>query len=219
MRNATAVFLLSGNRLLREALQRVLGKRRDIEVVGTACCIKGASEALARSRSEIVLTDLWGSVPSEVQPLRELLAAHPAVRAILLGMREDDEVFLDSVRAGVRGFLLDDASAMDVVAAIRAVSDGQAVCPPRLTATLFDYVAQMAAGMPSIRIRMRLGLTRREQQLVPMIAEGLTNKQIAAQLNLSEQTVKNHIHRMLQKAGAADRLSIVEMCRMQGVAV
>lgn len=219
MRNATAVFLLSGNRLLREALQRVLGKRRDIEVVGTACCIEGASEALARARPEIVLTDLWGSVPSEAQPLRELLAAHPVVRAILLGMREDEEVFLDSVRAGVRGFLLDDASAMDVVAAIRAVSDGQAVCPPRLSATLFDYVAQMASGMPSIRIRLRLGLTRREQQLVPMIAEGLTNKQIAAQLNLSEQTIKNHIHRMLQKAGATDRLSIVEMCRMQGFEV
>lgn len=219
MRNCNAVFLLSGNRLLREALQRVLGKRKDIEVVGTACCIPGAREALVRAHPEILLTDLWGGISSDVQPLRELLAAHPAVRAILLGMREDEEIFLDAVRAGVRGFLLDDASAMDVVAAIRAVSEGQAVCPPRLSATLFDYVAKMATGMPSMRIRMRLGLTRREQQLVPMIAEGLTNKEIASQLNLSEQTVKNHIHRMLQKAGAMDRLSIVEMCRMQGFRV
>lgn len=219
MRNATAVFLLSGNRLLREALQRVLGKRRDIEVVGSACCVEEAGEPLARVRPEILLTDLWSSVPPDVQLLRELLAAHHPVRAILLGMREDEEIFLDSVRAGVRGYLLDDASAMDVVAAIRAVANGQAVCPPRLSAALFDYVAQMATGMPNIRIRLRLGLTRREQQLVPMIAEGLTNKQIAAQLNLSEQTVKNHIHRMLQKAGASDRLSIVEMCRMQGFGV
>jgi two-component system response regulator DevR len=219
MRNATAVFLLSGNRLLREALQRVLGKRRDIEVVGTACCVEGAREALLRARPEILLTDLWGSTATDAEPLREFLITHHAVKAILLGMREDENLFLDAVRAGVRGYLLDEASAMDVVSAIRGVAAGQAVCPPRLSTALFNHVAQMATGMPSIRIRLRLGLTRREQQLVPMIAEGLTNKQIASQLNLSEQTVKNHIHRMLQKAGATDRLSIVEMCRMQGFEV
>jgi DNA-binding NarL/FixJ family response regulator len=71
--------------------------------------------------------------------------------------------------------------------------------------------------MPNFQIRASLGLTRREQQLVQMIGLGLTNKEIAAQLNLSEQTVKNHVHRMLRKAGASDRLAVVELCRTQGM--
>ncbi len=73
--------------------------------------------------------------------------------------------------------------------------------------------------MPSIQVRGRLGLTRREQQLIPLIAQGLTNKEIAMHFRISEQTVKNHVHRMLQKVGASDRLAVVDYCRDQGFQV
>jgi DNA-binding NarL/FixJ family response regulator len=81
---------------------------------------------------------------------------------------------------------------------------------------LFERVANQKTHPPSFAIRHNLGLTRREQQLVQMISRGLTNKEIASQLNLSEQTVKNHIHRMLRKLGATDRLGAVELCRVPG---
>lgn len=101
---------------------------------------------------------------------------------------------------------------MDVVGAIRSVAQGEAVCPPQLAKYLFRQVARQAEYVPSIRLRDELGLTRRQQQLVPLIARGLTNKEIASLLHLSEQTIKNHIHRMMQKVGVDDRLEIVELC-------
>jgi two-component system, NarL family, response regulator DesR len=84
---------------------------------------------------------------------------------------------------------------------------------------LFQYVAQQRNRFPSLQARTSLGLTSREQQLVRLIALGLTNKEIATELNLAEQTVRNHVHRMLRKVGANHRLAMVEMCRLQGLTV
>jgi two-component system response regulator DevR len=105
--------------------------------------------------------------------------------------------------------VLKDASSKEVTEAVRAVARGVAVCPGELCLTLFQYVC---SGV-SFQAGRRLGLTRREQQLVAMIGRGLTNKEIASQLNLSEHTVKNQVHRMLQKVGVNRRLAIVELCR------
>jgi DNA-binding NarL/FixJ family response regulator len=116
-------------------------------------------------------------------------------------------------RIRVAGYILKDASAVELASAVRAVAEGQAVCPPNLCMALFEFVAEERPEQFSFRLGHDLGLTRREQQLVQMIDRGLTNKEIAAQLNLSEQTVKNHVHRMLRKLGASDRLAAAELCR------
>src|SRR5205807_1212769 len=94
-----------------------------------------------------------------------------------------------------------------------AVHAGEAVCPGSLCATLFRYFEQEASALSCGSARRRLGLTRREQQLIPLIAQGLTNKEIANHLSLSEQTVKNHLYRMKHKVGAEDRLDIVHLYR------
>jgi DNA-binding CsgD family transcriptional regulator len=98
----------------------------------------------------------------------------------------------------------------------RSVAQGQATCPSTLCRVLFDHVANSASWQPGIQVRQNLGLTRREQQLVQLVSEGLTNKEIATRLFLSEQTVKNHVRRMLRKAGAADRLEAVQRWRERG---
>jgi DNA-binding NarL/FixJ family response regulator len=134
----------------------------------------------------------------------------------MIGMDADREIFLRAVRDGIVGFVLKDASAMEVAAAVRSVANDEAVCPPTLCLALFERVADQSAQPATFVLKHNLGLTRREQQLVQMIGRGLTNKEIASQLNLSEQTVKNHIHRMLRKLGATDRLGAVEICRMPG---
>jgi len=134
--------------------------------------------------------------------------------------REPDEIhFLAAVRLGVMGYLLQDASASDVVAAVRAVFRGEAVCPPQLCSALFRFVAQTAREMPVQNVPAKPDLTLRQQQLVALVAKGLTNKEIASHLNLSQFTVRNHIHRILKQVDAGSRSEAVETIRAYGYSI
>src|SRR5579864_2717845 len=210
------VFILAENRLLREALTRILGKKNDIRVVGASAFSPDVVEQISSTAPDVLLSDSAAVALSDLRLVSEVRAAIPGLKVVMIGMDADRETFLRAVRDGIVGFVLKDASAMEVAAAVRSVANDEAVCPPSLCLALFERVAHQDAHPPSFVIRHNLGLTRREQQLVQLISRGLTNKEIASQLNLSEQTVKNHIHRMLRKLGATDRLGAVELCRMPG---
>jgi DNA-binding NarL/FixJ family response regulator len=152
-----------------------------------------------------------------LQLVAEVRAVVPGLKVVMIGMDGDPERFLRAVRDGIVGYVLKDASAIEVAAAVRSVANDEAVCPSSLCRLLFQELAKPTIeSHTSFVLKNNLGLTRREQQLVQMISRGLTNKEIASQLNLSEQTIKNHIHRMLRKVGANDRLGAVELCRMPG---
>jgi DNA-binding NarL/FixJ family response regulator len=207
------VFLLAGNRLFREALTRILTLKNDLSVVGCAACVPEALEEIAKSGCDVVLIDPVNGEPCDISFLQRVSQAAPSAKTVLIDMVEDESTFLRAVRAGVVGYVLQHASALDVVATIRAVHQGEAVCPPRLCFSLFRYVAKNGNEMEGFRSKSNAGLTRREQELVPLIAKGMTNKEIASKLHLSEQTVKNHIHRILQRMGASDRLAVVEKVR------
>ena len=209
------VFILAENRLLREALTRILSKKSDIRVVGASAFTPQIFDVITTAAPDVLLSDSAAVALSELRLVPEVRAAVPGLKVVMIGMEGDRETFLRAVRDGVVGYVLKDASAMEIAAAVRCVANDEAVCPPNLCLALFQHTAQHASSS-SFHIKTGLGLTRREQQLVHMISRGLTNKEIAAQLNLSEQTVKNHVHRMLRKVGATDRLSVVELCRTQG---
>jgi DNA-binding NarL/FixJ family response regulator len=209
------VFILAENRLLREALTRILGKKNDIRVVGASAFSPDVVEEISSAAPDVLLSDSAAVALSDLRLVSEVRAAIPGLKVVMIGMDADREIFLRAVRDGIVGFVLKDASAMEVATAVRSVANNEAVCPPVLCLALFESVASRT-GPSSFVIRHNLGLTRREQQLVQMIGHGLTNKEIASQLNLSEQTVKNHIHRMLRKLGATDRFGAVEICRMPG---
>ncbi len=208
------IFLLAQNRLLLEALTRILRKKAEFVVVHATSYTPEAVRMISESGCEVLLIDSSVTDTFGFQPVQKTVEAVPALKVLMVGMEEDEEGFLRAVAAGAAGYVLKDASAMDVVTAIRAVARDEAVCPPRLCLSLFHYVAGTCASLPNMRVKSQLGLTRRQQQLVPLLAQGLTNKEIALQLNLSEQTVKNHVHRMLQKVGADDRLSVVEIVKV-----
>jgi DNA-binding NarL/FixJ family response regulator len=144
---------------------------------------------------------------------------NPAIRVVMVGMEAEEAIFLRMVQAGVLGYVLKDASAAEVSRTIRAVAAGDAVCPPVLSSSLFQWVARHKLVIPNSHLKNSLGLSRREQQLVGLIQQGLTNKEMASRLNLSEQTVKNHVHRILRKLRAPDRLAIVELCRNEGLSL
>ena len=213
-----AVFLLAENRLLREALLRILSKKDDIHVVGSGAYSLSVFEQILSTKANVIVLDSVSPVLAENGALHKLLL-NPAIRVVMVGMEAEEDTFLRVVQAGALGYILKDASALEVARTIRAVAAGEAVCPAALSVALFQWVARTRPSIPSLHLKNTLGLTRREQQLVGLIQQGLTNKEMASRLNLSEQTVKNHMHRMLRKLGAPDRLSIVETCRNQGLSI
>lgn len=214
-----AVFLLAQNRLLREALAKILGKKGDISVVGSSVFSTNALEEIIKASPEVLVMDSFDAATDELGFLHEARSLMPNLKVVLIGMDSNEQTFMRAVREGVMGYVLEDASALEVVNTVRAVANGEAVCPPRLCASLFRYIARQKTNIPNFRVRLNLGLTNREQQLVLLIGRGLTNKEIASQLQLAEQTVRNHVHRMLRKVGASDRYAVVELCRMQGLPI
>ncbi len=123
-------------------------------------------------------------------------------------VESDEAIFLRAVRAGAVGYLLKDASATDVISTIRAVTVGQAVCPPCLSLAMFRFVSQQLSPASLATVDPDGGLSRRQQQMVELLRERLTNKEIAARLGLSEQTVKNHVHHVLRKLGVQNRMGV-----------
>ena len=183
------VFLLCVNRLLREALIRILGKRAGVSVVGVCGYSPEALEELIACQPQVILLDSFGVAP----------APHAVLR---------------SLREGAAGYILSEAPATEVLNAIRAVAAGEAVYPACFSATLVRHASQHLLNRQNLQARSRAELSRREQQLVELICWGQTNKEIASRLSLSEHTVKNHVHRILRKTGAQDRASLVD--RYQG---
>lgn len=212
-------FVSADNRLLREALSRQLVKSGEIEVVGMDAKQPFQPEDLLRERADVLLLSSRGNRSEDLSAIRNVRAAAPKVQILMIDGTCEEGEFLQCVRAGVHGYLPQDASAEDVVEGIQALGAGEAVCPGVLCAALFRYFEREGPSFPSASAQRRLGLTRREQQLIPLIAEGLTNKEIANRFCLSEQTVKNHLYRMRHKIGADDRLGIVQACRTQGFMV
>jgi DNA-binding NarL/FixJ family response regulator len=214
---STSVFLLAENRLLREALARILTKRTDFKIAGSMAFGASIPEELVRAQPDIVLSDTPELLFGPTNFASHIRVSVQKAKLVLVGMERDEEHFLQALREGVVGYTLKDATAVEIVAAIRSVARGEAVCPPSLMLTLFQTAARSARQMTANRMTSaESALSRREQQLVHHLALGMTNKEIACKLNISDQTVKNHVHRILRKLGAKDRQMIAQLMRTQG---
>ena len=194
------------NRLLRETMARLFQKKPGIIVVGKECTVTKLPES-AREPFDVLLMDSLKAgcaknLEETPQPYREL------PKAVFFGMDDDPERFLRAIRNGARGYLLKDASAEEIVSAVRRVAEGEAVCPPKLCRLLFECVAREEKPLRERAEKtrgVRLGLTHRQRQLMALVAQGMTNKEIAGKLNLSEFTVKNHIARVMRQLHADSR--------------
>jgi DNA-binding NarL/FixJ family response regulator len=188
MEKKIRVLILCCNRLLRKSVARLLAKKADFDVIEAQPIGADSPSGTEPSVADVLVAD-------SLQPLVEGWPCFPmkqaerfSVKCVLIAMQDEPKQFLTAVKNGVLGYVLQEASADDIVAAIHTVAQGNAICPPALTRLLFDFIASRAADLPNNWTRTRTGLTRREQQLVPLIGEGLTNNEIANRLNLSEQT-------------------------------
>jgi DNA-binding NarL/FixJ family response regulator len=216
--SSISVFLIAENRLLREALARVLQKRAAIGVVGVSRATASVREEIVASRCEIVLTDCLTS-GRDTGIVSELIEHIPQIKVILFGMDEDPDVFLKCVFLGVSGYMLKDASTAEIIAAVRGVAQGEAACPPKLCMTLIQHMSREYKQRPMVsgqRDHARRVLTFRQLELLGLVARGLSNKEIAANLHLSEFTVKNHVRRIMKQVDAEDRHEAVDVIRASG---
>jgi DNA-binding NarL/FixJ family response regulator len=211
---AVRIFLLVGNRLLRDTLFRLFRKPSDVSIVGQGSPSATPPADVQESNCDVILTDTIAT-PAAFQPEETAVRSNSGPEIVLVGMEDDEEQFLTAVRSGSSGYLLKDASAADVLSAVRSVSRGEAVCPPHLCHSLFRWIADETREFRRDS-EARPSLTIRQQQLVSLVARGLTNKEIASKLNLSEFTVKNHLHRIMKQVDAESRHEAVESARAHG---
>jgi DNA-binding NarL/FixJ family response regulator len=209
----TRLFLVIENRMLREAMSSLFRKQPDFYVVAAIPYSATTYKQAASSGCDILLADEASASAFPSNFVSDLLSLCPGRKAILFGMNDDPETFLQAVRSGTSGYLLGDATADDTIAAVRRVMAGEAVSPPRLCHYLFQFVARTTREGSMIlnqRLCLQLGLTGRQQQLIALLARGFTNKEIAQSMHLSEFTVKNHVHRIMRRLNAQSRYAAVQ---------
>jgi DNA-binding NarL/FixJ family response regulator len=212
----TNIYVVAENRLLRESLVRLFRKRGDLSVVGQTSYSESTPEAVTAAEAELLLLDCLNPNHKSDDLICDLRESVPQIKVVLFGMDEDSDIFLQAVRLGVNGYVLKSASASELVDSVRLVAQGEASCPTKFCKVLFHALASESnqqAAIAEQRAGMRFELTQRQRQLMSLVAMGLSNKEIAANLNLSEFTVKNHIYRVMKQVDAQNRHEACNLIR------
>ena len=213
----TTVLLVDDQALVREGMAMVLGQEPGLRIVGEAEDGRAGVQLARLHRPDVVLMDVRMPVLDGIAATREIVTQRPETRVLILTTFDLDEYAFDGLRAGASGFLLKDVSSAELVRAVRTVAAGEAVVSPRITRTLLDRYQQGPASPPE-SARLLEKLTGREREVLVAIARGLSNTEIAAELFLSESTVKTHVGRVLAKLNARDRVHAVIWAHRQGLA-
>jgi DNA-binding NarL/FixJ family response regulator len=204
------VVLVDDQVLVRTGFRVILERAEGISVVGEASSGAEALDVIRRTRPDVVLMDVRMPSLDGIEATRRLRQAGSAARIIMLTTFDLDEYVYAALQAGASGFLLKDALAPELVAAIRAVADGQSVTSPTVTRRLIEHFVTTAPAPPTARCLSRLDpLTARERDVLTLVARGLSNGEIAQALFVSEGTVKNHVNRILSKLDLRDRVHAV----------
>jgi DNA-binding NarL/FixJ family response regulator len=222
------VLAADDQRVVREGLALLLSLLPGVEVVGTAADGEEALALAAKLRPDVVLMDLRMPGIGGTEATRRLRAEHPSVKVIVLTTYADDRSVVGALQAGADGYLTKDAGASEIQQALERVRDGQAVIDPAVQRLLVEAVVASApqsrasessdqASAPAPPVPPD-GLTRREAEVLGLIAAGLTNAEIAARLVVSEATVKSHVNHLLPKIGARDRAQAVTYAYRRGLA-
>jgi DNA-binding NarL/FixJ family response regulator len=212
-----AVLLADDQRLVRSGFRMILGAEPDIEVVGEASDGREAVEQAARLRPDVVLMDVRMPGVDGLEATRRLLAGpEPRPRVVVLTTFDLDEYVYEALRAGASGFLLKDAPEEQLVGAIRLAADGGAMFSPSVTRTLIAEFARSAQA-PAAPSPALDELTPREREVLRLLARGLSNRELADELIVSEHTAKTHVARVLSKLGLRDRTQAVILAYEAGI--
>jgi DNA-binding NarL/FixJ family response regulator len=208
------VLLVDDQRVVREGLAMLVGLLPGVEVVDTAADGEQAVALVARHDPDVVLMDLRMPRCDGIEATRRLRAQGSRSQVVALTTYADDRSVIEALRAGARGYLTKDAGAEDIERALRRVVAGQPAIDPAVQHHLLDALA----GEPGAAAPAAHGLTPRELDVLVLIAEGLSNTEIAGRLVVAEATVKTHVNRILAKTGARDRAQAVAYAYRSGIA-
>ena len=203
-------MLVDDHAVVREGLRAFLQLQPDIEVVSEAGGGAAAVEAALAARPDVVLMDLVMPDGDGVEAIRDLLAAAPGTRVLVLSSFADDEKVFAAMQAGAAGYLLKDVAPDQLAEAVRDVHRGRPALHPDVAARLMRRVAD--PGGPALEV-----LTPRERDVLQLVVEGFANKQIARRLRITEKTVKTHVSSILQKLGVHDRTAAAVLAIRQGL--
>ena len=205
------LLLIEDNRLLRNGIASMLKKQPDMQAVATVGNGENILAMMEKLHPHIVLLDLGLRSQNSIQIVKSSKQNFPETKIIVMDLIPLQSDVLEFVRAGVSGFILKDANVSDFFKTIRTVSKGGKVLPPHLTGTLFSQIVDHAInGSSTSVINQSVRMTKRERQVVELIADGFTNKEIAQKLHLSPYTVKSHVHNILEKLALNTRVQIAK---------
>jgi len=194
------VFLLDDHELVRRGLRELLETEGDIEICGEAETAEAALSRIPPTRPNVAILDVRLPDGNGVEVCREIRSRHPEINCLILTSFSDDDALFQAIMAGAAGYLLKQIRGIDLVDAVRRVSAGQSLLDPGVTARVLE---RLRAG-PEIDERLAR-LTDQERRILDLIAEGLTNRQIAERVHLAEKTVKNYVSNLLAKLGMERR--------------
>jgi DNA-binding NarL/FixJ family response regulator len=206
------ILLADDQALVRGGFRMILEAEPDIEVVGEAADGSEVVERALETRPDLVLMDVRMPALDGIEATRRLLAALPATRVLILTTFDLDEYVVDAFRAGASGFLLKTAPPQQLVAAVRTVQEGDALLAPVSTRRLIEQVARPVTAPPALE-----QLTAREQDVLRLLARGLTNAEIAGELVVEPSTIKSHVASLLSKLNLRDRVHAVVFAYESGL--
>jgi two-component system, NarL family, response regulator DevR len=203
--NPIRVFLLDDHEVVRRGLTDLLDAEPDISVVGDADTVEHALVRGPALRPHVAVLDVRLPDGDGITVCRELRSRMPELACLMLTSFDDEEALLDAIMAGASGYVLKQIRGSDLVSAVRTVASGQSMLDPATTARLMSSLRADPVETPSVPPELE-GLSPRERDILALIGDGLTNREIGKKLYLSEKTVKNHISRLLAKLGVQRRV-------------
>jgi DNA-binding NarL/FixJ family response regulator len=214
MEDTVRVLIADDHPVFREGMRGRLDRVADIAVVGEAASGDEAVELAHKLEPHIILMDIKMPGLNGIEATREIQRANPQIGVLVLTMFEDDDSVFAAMRAGAKGYLLKDSGGEGVVHAIRAVASGEAVFGPGVAERMIGFFSAPRAAAPQ---RAFPELTEREEEVLSLVAQGKSNREIARQLFVSLKTVRNHVSNILLKLQVADRAQAVIRARDAGM--
>jgi DNA-binding NarL/FixJ family response regulator len=202
------LLLIEDNRLLRDGILAILKPHKDIVIIAASGDGKNTLRKIKQLKPNIVLLDLGLRSQNSLHVVEIVKKNFPQAKIIVMDLAPVQADILQYVKAGANGFILKDASLKDFLITIRTVAEGSTVLPPLLVDSLFSQIVDHAVREGSSKLKEAVRMTGREREVIGLLSEGMSNKEIGQKINISTYTVKSHIHNIMEKLALHTRLEI-----------
>jgi DNA-binding NarL/FixJ family response regulator len=210
------ILVIEDNPVLRDGITAMLNEQADMHVVATIGSGNNVLLKASQTKSHVILMDVGLKNFKESSVVESIKKKMPEIKVIGMGFVPTQSDIVEFVEAGASGFILKVATVKEFIGTIRSVAQGIKVLPPSLAGSLFSHVIELALKKNKGKITSAVRMTKREREIIVLIADGLSNKEIAQQLNIATHTVKSHVHNIMEKLALHTRLQIAKYTIEEG---